>query len=281
MATFPGILPGVVFEEDQRLSSGANVRPPIGMYGKEIGVTPKYARNTGPREYDFRETLARLFVQVGPQEYQRFVDSVAAADPRSEPLARVLAGTNLATGGANGGAGFVDFQLTRAQHSLKEKTEVVELLSDNYVAYFFGQGAPIFNYTGFLVNSIQDDQAMKMVRLYRDILRGTQLARRQKVARLRYDGVVVSGTYMGLDWGLDAENEVNVPFGFAFLVKSITILPNDSDGIVSLSEVFAPSDLLPFDTDGLRTRVRPVRTTMVPPASGQTSVAGKLSARTA
>lgn len=270
MSTFKGLLPGRDFPGDTT-SDAAREQTPAqasrGVFAEFPGMTPKYAWNSrdGSRERDFTETMARLFVQVGPKEYEKFYQSVAASSPESEPLAKVLAGTNVAVGSENGGAGYVDFLLQSAQHNVQEKMEVVELLSDNHVAYFYGQAAPTFSYSGSLINTIQDDQAMNMLRIYRDMIRGSQLARRRKVVRLRYDGMIVTGAAMNLQWALSAENESVVPFSFSILVKQITILPNDEYGLVKLSEPFASSQVLPPITGvQLNPGTRPVRTTMVP-----------------
>lgn len=238
----PGILPGLAFEKDKTNANAQQlgVRPPIGVFGQFPGSTPKYARNVGTEE-DFRETLARMFIQVSPGEYKRFVNSVPEA---SRPLASVLAGTNGGVGGSSGGAGYIDFLLQTAQHNLQEKYEIVEVLSDNYVTYFFGQQAPMFNYTANLINSYQDDQALNMLRIYRDMARGTQLARRNKLIRLRYDGMIVAGTMLNLQWNLASESEMVVPASWSILVKSLTLLPNDKYGIVTLSGPFDDLTLL-------------------------------------
>ena len=57
------------------------------------------------------------------------------------------------------------------------------------------------------------------MRLYLHVLRGTQLARRQKVITLRYASYAVAGTIEGLDWDLDSANELLCPFSFSFRVK--------------------------------------------------------------
>lgn len=272
MATTPPGIVGLPFAKDKD-----SPQPSRGIFGEFPGATPKYAKNDGTVDPDFRESLARLFIQVSAGEWQSFVDSVAADDANTAPLARVLAGTNVAVSDPNtGGAGYIDFLLQSAQHSLREKAEVVETLADNYVAYFFGQAAPTFSYSGTLVNTKQDDQAINMYRIYRDIIRGTQLARRKKVVRLKYNGTIVCGTTLGLDWQLSADNETAVPFSFQILVKSITLLPNAGYGIVVLSDPFADSQVLPALSNNVAPPPppgsRPLQVSVAPPTRSSTVV---------
>jgi hypothetical protein len=220
--------------------------PPTGIFAAVPGSTPKYAINRGEQETDFRETMARMFLQV--TDYKKFLKSFEKSD--TLPVATVLGGQSLEKTGATGGAGYIDFLLQTVQHGLQEKAQIVETLADDHVVYFFGQGAPTFQYGGTLINTKQDDQAMNMLRLYRDLGRGSMLASRNTLISLRYDSLIVSGAMMNLSLGLNAEMETAVPFSFNLLVKKVTVLPNPYAGIVILSKAFAaPSDgYLPFAT---------------------------------
>jgi hypothetical protein len=92
------------------------------------------------------------------------------------------------------------------------------------VAFFFGQRAPIFSYQGTLINSYQDDWAMRMFRIFRDLGRGTQLARRGFLLRIRYDSMIVSGAMLNFNWTLNADMQVACPFSFNLLVKNIQVV---------------------------------------------------------
>ena len=183
----PGVLPGgdpkaVAADANKSAMAASAGGLPAGVFGHMVGATPKYALNQGQRDAEYRETMARLFIQVPEEEREQFVSS---CPPETQPLARVLCG--------GAGTGFVDFLLTQVSEGFQEKIQVVESLSDNFIVYSFGQRAPQFNYAGVLLNTYQDDQRVWMMRLYQDVLRATQLARRRKLVRLRYDSVIVSG----------------------------------------------------------------------------------------
>lgn len=202
------------------------------VYASKYGVrsrfprsTPKYARYAGIRHHEFVETTARMYLQVrDPELLYREIGSIG--DKNLEALARVLAGRHEAGKLPEGGYGYIDFFLQQANHSLNEKMQVVETLSDNYVAFFFGQQAPVFQYSGSLMNTYQDDWAINMLRLYQNLGRGSQLARRGLLFYLKYDSIVVSGSLLNLNWSITGDIEIVVPFSFNFLVRKIHILYN-------------------------------------------------------
>lgn len=197
-----------------------------GQFARFIkGSTPKYALNRGLREEQHRNTMARMFVRVNQSEYALFRQSIG--DDNAKKLVDRLAGDPTAPASRGQGwndTGYMDFLLRNVQHSYREKVQAVEGLSDNAVSYYFGQTSPVWTYQGAFINTVQDDQTSNFVRLYLNVLRGTQLARRQKVITLRYDSFAVSGTIESLDWSLSAENETICPFVFSFRVKRLYIV---------------------------------------------------------
>lgn len=195
----------------------SNYGKEMGQFAQHPGSTPKYAINKNPRDAEYRETMARMFIEMPQQERDLFVTS---CPPETRELARVLCGVD--TGGS-GGTGFIDFLITNISEPFNEKIQVVETLSDNFVIYTFGQQAPQFQYSGILYNSYQDDQRVWMIRLYRDIIRATQLARRRKLVRLRYDSVIVTGVAIMHTQQLtgDAQNWVN--FNLVIIPTEYTI----------------------------------------------------------
>lgn len=224
---------GTPYQGDRAVSG---FQKPRGIFGEWPGATPKYAKNNGPLR-DFRESMARMFIPMSAMESQRFVDSFS--DPASRAMASLMAVDAQTGAGVKqnpGGGGYVDFLLGSVQHSFSEKVAVHEVLSDNYVAYFFGQSAPMFQYSGVVLNTVQDDQAANLARAYRDILRGTQLAKRRKTVTLRYDEHYVTGVLVNLTMSLSAADESYWPFSFSLLVKSMKIAPNPENGFTVVTE---------------------------------------------
>jgi hypothetical protein len=214
----------------------------MGVFAQYPGATKKYIQNNGPRDAEYRETMARMFIQMTANERTLFLQSVP---PETRPLAQVLCG--VATG-ASGGTGFIDFLLTQANEAFAEKFQVVETLSDNFVIYVFGQSAPTFSYAGVLLNTWQDDQRVWMTRLYQDVLRGTQLARRRKLLRLRYDSVIVSGVMLNLNMSIVADQEDRVPFSFNFIPTQYVIFTEAMGVPTTLKTPFTPAGGLALST---------------------------------
>ena len=256
------------------------VRAPRGIFGAFPGATPKFAKNLGEEEKDFRETMARMFMQV--PDYQTFVGEYGQ-DENMRQIAAVLGGQVSEGEGTTGGSGYMDFLLQNVQHSFQEKMQVVEVLSDDHVAYFFGQAASTFSYSGTLINTKQDDQALNMLRLYSEFGRGSKLAARNTLISIRYDDVYVSGAITNFTYALSAETEMAIPFSFNLLVKKMSILPNPYSGLVTLSTPFAAASdgYTPFAQGSLDPGTKPTSPAATPAAGTALAIVPAATAPTA
>lgn len=189
-----------------------------GVYSSFPFTSPKYMKHRGNRNHEFEDTMARMFIQVSPKDYTTFLASLD--DDETRRIAKTLTGD----GDKQGGVGYIDFFLQNANHTLTEKMQVVETLSDNYVAFFFGHTAPIWSYQGTLMNTYQDDWTMRMYRIFRDLARGTQLAKRGLLLHMRYDSLVIAGAMVNFNWSLRSGQEMACPFQFDILIKSVSVL---------------------------------------------------------
>ncbi len=190
----------------------------LGVFASQPFMSPKYARHRTQRNHEFEDSMARMFIKVAPDLYEKFIASLADSD--TQEIAQVLAGDEV----KQGGNGYIDFLLQSAQHGFEEKFQVSETLADSYVAFFFGHAPPVFRYQGTLMNTYQDDWTMRMFRIFRDLGRGTQLAKHNQILRLKYDSMIVSGAMTGFNWTLNAGQEMACPFSFSLLVKSIHVI---------------------------------------------------------
>ena len=195
------------------------VSAPRGVFAVNPGATPKYALNAGTRDAEYRDTMARLFIEIEPDQLEALLLTIP--DDVVE-LARVLL-TGGPTGGA-GGTGFIDFLLTNAQESLQEKSQVVETLTDTYVVFYSGQSSPVFSYSGTVLNTYQDDQRVWLFKLYRELLRGTRLANRGLFVNLRYDSFIVSGYLENLSMSLSGDSDMAGSFTFQLRVKRMRVI---------------------------------------------------------
>lgn len=243
----------------------------FGVFGLHPLMTPKYAQGK-PRDAEFRDTLARMFISLPTSGNvaklkQNYLDSLPG-DARIKSLAQVLLNSN---------TGFIDFFLTQCQEQFQEKVQIDETLADNYVAFYFGQHAPIFSYSGMLLNSQQDDQTTGFALAYQNLFRGTALARTGTLLRLRYDNKIIGGTIESYTTVQNAENELAVPFTFTLRVKEYVLQLTGRYDKLSVADFVQLSTITTQQalTDVGQVQDARLRTTVVTtPSPAQTSVAG-------
>lgn len=265
----PGIISGGKLGQlFKSVSDSTEPESNLGVFGRNPGATPKYAFNDPGRARDaeYRETMARLFIEMPASRIDAFLKTVS---PQTRPLAKVLT-TATGSGGA-GGTGFIDFLMTNAQEGFQEKTQIVDTLTDNYVAFYSGQEPPVFSYSGTLLNTYQDDQRVWMLRLYREILRGTRLASRRLIARLRYDSFIVSGYLENLVLALDGQTDHNASyFQFNMRVKRMQVITPSLGGPTVLDKNSTDNTVIDTNENLASTE----RTGVVSPTTPPTALAG-------
>lgn len=197
----------------------------LGVYAAYPTMSPKYARHSGGRLNVNLGGLARIYIPVSRKDT---LDRIKASynTTKSRQLYKVADQVfGLKKGGGDAvGSGYLDFVLMSVNQALDEKYQVTEVLEDNYVAFFFGQRAPMWTFSGALMNTFQDDWTMNMWRLYSEMGRGTRLAQRGLLMSIRYDSVIISGGMTRFQWDLSSSNELFTSFSFQFLVQNITPL---------------------------------------------------------
>jgi len=248
-----------------------------GVFAANPLSTPKYAINDGKRDAEFKETLARMYISLADANTATRDAYLASLpnDLRVQALAKVLTGTN-----EKGASGFIDFFLQEATESFAEKLQVDEVLSDNYVAFYFGQEPPVFQYSGTLLNTKQDDQTTGFALAYQHLLRGTSMAKRGTLLRLRYDNRIITGTVNRMQTSLRAENELAVLFSFSLLVKEYVLLKQidyvkiDEDEFVQLATAFDNGEGILANDVGETKKPRTRTSVLYGAGLSNTSVAG-------
>lgn len=182
-----------------------------GVYANNPAGLPKY--HTG-NDTASVYSQARILVKMSdPTLYAQYREALPS---RARTLADVLVSES-----ATGGVGYVDLLLQSANETLQEKVQISEVLSDGYVAYFFGGTAPVWAYTGTLLNTQQDEWYDAFHILFRDIIRGTRLAQNHNIVQLIYDSKIVEGSLLNMSTSITSESETSIPFQFQFLVRNV------------------------------------------------------------
>ena len=191
-----------------------------GVYATYPAATPKYSTTNDDNSL---KTQARLLIPFpNDTTFNAYQASFLGYSDDVKRLADTI-GVPAWKDYTKGAVGYVDFLLTQAQEGFEEKLQVVDVVGDNYVAYFFGQRPPIFSYQGVLLNTMQDDWRLAMLLMYQNIIRGTQLARRNTMVTLAYDKLAVTGALVNMTQILTAEMQMAAQFNFQILVKRLDV----------------------------------------------------------
>jgi hypothetical protein len=177
----------------------------LGVHAEWPGSTPKY--HTGADRIAATGKMAKIFLQISPA-----MESIIS-DEFGPSAVTVLKK-----------CGYVDWLMTNAVEEFEEKMQVVTLSGDNYVAYYFGQKPPVFQYTGVVLNTWQDDWRIQLLRLYDKLFRGSKLAQLRSYIKIFYDTVIVVGSIPNLRMELNSNVETGAHFAFSFLVKEYVVL---------------------------------------------------------
>jgi len=257
---FPGLIGG----QDDLNEIGRTARK--GVFAEYPASTPKYSTANDDRGL---ESMARLMVPLPNNDAREKYLATFGGNTEASQLAKVLATIGESADGnpdpsTQYGLGYIDFLLQTAQESYQEKVQIVDVLSDNYVSYFFGAQPSVFQYTGVLMNTRQDDWRAAFTILYNDVLRGTELARRQVVATLAYDDMAVTGSLIGMTQTLTAEMQTAAQFTFSMLVQRIdvsTTLDRPATQVKTFPSFIRPDD---FATTQFEVPPRTIRTADLP-----------------
>ena len=184
-----------------------------GVYSNFPAVTPKY--NQRALNDAGVEQQARLYIPI-QEDWDDYIKAIETFDPAAVKFIKELSGKQALTQTPKGGLGYVDFFLESIQETFQEKSQINEDLSDNYVAYFFGQRPPVFSCSGKLLNTRQDDWSVAFSIVYQAALRGTRMAATQTFATLRYDTRIIQGVLLNFNQTLVSTNQNFTHLTFSF-----------------------------------------------------------------
>lgn len=166
------------------------------------------------------------------------------APPSSSKMARLyfnkafvdLIANTLSSVGANGASandavykklsspnGYFEFFLQNADEVFEERFQIVETLGDKYAVFGIGSKPHIFNFSGALINSVDNDWRVNFIHMFRRYISISRLAKFRNttvsnVVTLKYDSFLLDGAILSLRTGLQANNEMAIPFSFPMLV---------------------------------------------------------------
>lgn len=129
------------------------------------------------------------------------------------------------------GRGYDKFLITNISCQMSEKVQISEVFGDNEVVYYFGRQPMIFNISGILVDSPDNDWFVEWLKMYSEFLRGSQTARNYELIKIILPNMIITGTISGFAWNQDSSRDVDIPFNFQFIAKVIE--PRPATGVFS------------------------------------------------
>jgi hypothetical protein len=127
---------------------------------------------------------------------------------------------------SDAGSGFTNFFVTSVSTSYSEKTQIMTTFGDNEVVYYFGKQPIIFNISGLLFDSMENDWFVNFLTLYATTLRGTQLAQTFGLVEITFPNMIVTGSISQLSTQHDAHRDTDIVFSMQFIAKDVVPLPS-------------------------------------------------------
>lgn len=120
---------------------------------------------------------------------------------------------------------FIRFMLMSVDESFREKSQIVSLLQDNYVPYFFGSEPTIIRFSGVLINSVHDQWKYWFLMFYHRVIKASRLAELpgSPVLQIYYEDTRVSGYPLDLSISHSVADDTALTFSMSFLVKEYSV----------------------------------------------------------
>jgi len=136
----------------------------------------------------------------------------------SGPLADAINGNSTTLG-------YASFLLTDIGGSFDEKVQVQEVYGDAEVTYYFGRQPISMQFGGVLIDSPDNNWFLQWIEMYANALRGSQLARNYELVKIVTPNLTLTGTITNMSWNQNAARDVDIPFRFTLLCKTVTPNP--------------------------------------------------------
>ena len=189
--------PGLVGDGSASVASGA---------AATYIMTPKYG---DPQAGPDKNKLARF--KFSSEFVSQISEGTVHVD-KTDPIYKKLAGS-----------GYIEFFLQSIDEAFEERFQIVETLGDKYAVFGIGSKPRIFNFSGALVNSKENEWRINFILMFERYLSISKLARFpsskvKNVVVLSYDSLILEGAILNLRTNLQASNELATAFSFSMLI---------------------------------------------------------------
>lgn len=134
-------------------------------------------------------------------------------------------------------SGYDKFLITGVSCQMAEKMQIQEVFGDHEVVYYFGRQPLIFNISGMLIDSPDNNWFVTWIKMYSEFLRGTALAKNYELLKIVLPNMAITGSISAFNWTQSSERDVDIPFSFQFVAKVVEPLPATSDGMITSNKL--------------------------------------------
>ena len=180
----------------------------------------------------YRGEWAYMKLLTSSQQYSQYLKGTST---RKVAYSDIVSG--MADPSAGKETGYDRFIISSVSADMTEKIQITEVFGDNEVIYYFGRQPLIFNFTGYLIDSPDNNWFEQWIQMYTEFLRGTQLAKNYELIRLVLPNMVLTGSISSFSWSQDSARDVDTPFRFQFIAKIVEPKPALNAGMSNINRL--------------------------------------------
>lgn len=129
---------------------------------------------------------------------------------------------------AVGDNGYINFIAKSVSYDIQEKSQVLHTFGGQEAIYFFGKAPIQVNFSGLLVDDLDNDQFCKFLDLYLNYLRGSKASQDYCYVELSINNATFTGAFTGISVQQTSERDTDIQFTAQFIAKTFTLASTDS-----------------------------------------------------
>lgn len=124
--------------------------------------------------------------------------------------------------------GYINFITKNVSYDIQEKSQVLHTFGGQEAVYFYGKAPVQVNFSGLLVDDLDNDQFTKFLNLYMNYLRGSKASADYCYIELSLNNATFTGAFTGIQVQQDSSRDTDVTFSAQFIAKTFTLASTDT-----------------------------------------------------
>lgn len=124
--------------------------------------------------------------------------------------------------------GFINFIAKNVSYDIQEKSQTIHTFGGQEAVYFYGKAPVQVNFSGLLVDDLDNDQFTKFLNLYMNYLRGTKASQDYCYIELVLSNAIFTGAFTGIQIQQESSRDTDITFNAQFLAKTFTLASTDT-----------------------------------------------------